>query len=276
MAGKESRNPILVTLGGREMRSTVVTGVDFLDQVALGNIDGATLVNKFGAGNLTTTLLPIDQDNTYPTPTTATALEFVSSSTDDDVAGTGAQKIIIQGLDANWDEVTQEIDTNGTTPVAIPTSLIRLYRWYVSQSGTYATQSAGSHAGTLTIRVAGAGATWSTIGVSPFPVGQSQIGVYSLARNKKAYLMSKTVFVDTTKAADIYFFQRPNADDVSAPYTGTMRLFEREVGVSGGFVSTSKAPKGEFIGPCDLGFMGRVSVSTAECSVEFQLLIVDI
>lgn len=247
---------------------------DFLIEVAKGKVPKHSLVNKFGAGNLTTTLLPVSQDSEYPTPTTAVSLEFVSSSANDTSAGTGAREVTVVGLNSAWTEVTQTVVTNGTTPVALTTPLLRLYRWYVSQSGTYATETAGSHAGTLTLRVAGAGATWSTFVITPFPIGQSQIGIYTIPIGYTAYLLAKNIFVDSTKTADIYFFQRPNAHDVTAPFTGTMRLFEREVGVTGGFELITPAPKGPFVGPCDVGFMGKVSAGTGECSVEFQLLLI--
>ena len=99
------------------------------------------------------------------------------------------------------------------------TNLIRLYRWYVSSSGTYATQSAGSHVGDLTIRASGAGAIWSTIPNTPFPSGQSEVGCYTIPTGYTGYLLTKNIFTDTSKTADIFFFKRENADDVSAPYS---------------------------------------------------------
>lgn len=253
---------------------TYITNKDFLIEVAKGNVPKHSIVSKFGAGNLTTTLLPVSQDSTYPTPTTAVSLEFVSSSANDTSAGTGAREVTVIGLDANWAEQTVTVTTNGTTAVALTGTWLRLYRWYVSQSGTYATESAGSHAGTLTLRVAGAGATWSTITTTPFPAGQSQIGAYTIPIGYTAYLLSKNMFVDSAKSADLYFFQRTLANDVTSPYTGIMRIFQREVGVSGGYELITPSPKGPFVGPCDIGFMGKISSGTADCSVEFQLLLI--
>jgi len=112
-------------------------------------------VHKFGAANLTTTIAPITYSGVYQTPMTAQSLEFVSSNANDISTGSGAREITVIGLDSSWNEVSQTVITDGTTPVALNTDLIRLYRWYVSQSGTYATQSMGSHAGILTIRAAG-------------------------------------------------------------------------------------------------------------------------
>lgn len=243
-------------------------------EVAKGNIPGHSIVHKFGAGSVSTSLLPVAQSAVYQTPTTAQALEFVSTSANDTAAGTGAREITVIGLDSNWNEVSQTVTTNGTTPVSLGTNLIRLHRWYVSSSGTYATASAGSHAGTLTIRAAGAGATWSTIPITPLPLGQSQIGAYTVPIGYKGYLLGKVVVTDTSKVADVYFFKRENANDVTAPYSGTLRITEREIGVQGSFEHHFACPKTAFTGPCDIGFMAKVSAGTADVSVEFEVLLV--
>lgn len=246
-------------------------------EIAKGKVEGHFLVHKFGAGLLNTTLESITQDKTYPTPTAAVSLEVVSDNAADNSAGIGAREVIIAGLDSNWDAVTEIVSMNGITPVALTTPMLRVYRWAVSPvdgSGSYATETVGSHQGTLTLRVAGAGATWSTLTTTPFPVGQSQIGVYTIPNGYTAFLLSKNIFVDTAKAADIYFFQRPYANTVVAPFSA-MRLFQREVGVTGGFDLDSFSPKGPLVGPCDVGFMGSISVGTAECSVEFELVVIE-
>ena len=54
----------------------------------------------------------------------------------------------------------------------------------------------------------------------------------------------------------------------------SLKIFEREVGVAGGFNLKTVAPKiiaddGE---PCDVGFMGKVSVGSGVISVEFEIL----
>ena len=245
-------------------------------QVAEGLIPGYSIVRKFGSAAVTTVLSPIASARVYQTPTAAASLEFVSSSAVDAVNQAGAREFTFTGLDANWVEQTVVVAahaTNGTTAVAIPGTWMRLYRWYVSKSGSYATSIVGSHTGTLTVRVAGGGATWSTIGVTPFALGQSEIGVYTIPLGKTAWVLSKRVNVEGTKPADIYFFQRPFANDVSASYTGTMRLVEHDVGVVGPLVGDFVTPGSSFVGPCDIGFLGKVASSTAECSVDFELLL---
>jgi len=242
-------------------------------QVAEGLVPGYSLVHKFGAGTLTTTMAPITVSGIYSTPTTAQALEFVSADANDTAAGTGAQQITIEGLNSSWNRISQTLETNGTTAVALTTNLTRLDRWYVSRSGTYATATSGSHVGALTIRASGAGAIWSTVPIAVFPAGQSQVGVYSIPAGYTGRLLTKNIFVDSTKSADVYFFKRDYTSDVTTPFTGAMRLVEREVGIVGGYSLQTAAPKASFIGPCDIGFMGKISVGTAECSVEFELIL---
>jgi hypothetical protein len=242
-------------------------------EVAEGHITGYSLVHKFGASAVVgTSLAPIALANTYNTPTAAANLEFLSSDANDTAAGSGARQVTVVGLGADWTEVSQTVTTNGTTAVALTTPLLRLYRWYVSSSGTYGTSANASHAGTLTIRAAGGGATWSTITVSPFPMGQSQIGAYTVPLGKTAYLLTADMFVSSTKAVDLLLFQRPNANDVATPYSGAIRLISQWAGVTGTVQYKPRYPRGAFVGPCDIGFMGKVASGTGSCTVEFELV----
>ena len=243
-------------------------------RIATGEVDNFRVIHKFGAGELSTTFNPVTRSGFYRTPTTAVELEFVSNSATDIFTGTGAREITIEGLNATWERVIFTIETNGTSAVTLPHNLTRLYRWFVSSSGTYADQAAASHQGELTIRESGGGDIWSIIPIAPFPIGQSEIGVVSIPKGETAYVLQKSFFTDTTKTADIYFYQRCNINDTTAPYSGTMRLVEREVGVTGGFSLEFVVPKGPFIGPCDIGFMGEVSTGTADSSVEFEIVII--
>lgn len=247
---------------------------EFYLEISKGNVPKHSIVHKFGAGSIGTTVSPVSTTGDYPCPTTAVSLEIVSDSANDTSAGTGAREVTITGINASWAEQTITVATNGTTAVVVSGTWLRVHRWYVSQSGTYATGATYSHAGNLTLRVAGAGATWTTIPTTPIPVGQSQIGCYTIPTGYKGYLLSKSVYTDSSKTADIFFFQRPNANDTTAPYTGTLRLVEREIGVTGGYFHPFASPKPPFVGPCDVGFMAKVATGTADVSVEFELLLV--
>lgn len=246
---------------------------EFKTEVVKGNVPGHSLVRKFGKGTVGAALVPICPSLIYQTPTTATALEFVSADADDTAAGLGAREITIIGLDANWNQVTQVIATNGLTAVPLPTNLTRLYRWFVSASGVYATQTVGSHQGILTIRVASAGATWSNISMVPFPKSQSEIGVFSVPTGFKAYVFFQDIQVDSIKSVDLTFFWRAGIDVITAPFE-PMRIVSNFVGLSGTANPNITFPVDGFQGPCDIGYMGQVATATASISVEFEILLV--
>ncbi len=249
---------------------------DFYLEVAKGNVPGHSLVQKFGANQVPNgTFEAITSTGIYPTPTTAQALEFVSDSAQDGVGGSGAIEVTICGVNASWERITQTVITDGLTPAPLDTDLIRLCRWWVSSSGSYASTGVASQAGNLSLRLQGSPATlWDTISLSPVGESQSTIGAYTIAAGETGYLLSKSMSVDSNKSADIYFFQRQNADDVIAPYSGARRVIEKDLGISGTFTSKPKSPKFPFVGPCDIGFMGKGNAAVADISVEFELLII--
>lgn len=254
---------------------------DYHNAISQGLIPDRFMVHKFGAATLSTSIVPIAVGLNYQTPTTAKNIVIVSGATGDNGSGAGARKVEVQGLDENWNLQTGYVVPGGTSASLVLTAagataqFTRIFRVSVSESGTYATQSAGSHLGILDLYTEGTTALWARLPVSPFPVGQSEIGCYTIPKGYKGYLHSKSVFVNTAanKECDLYFFKRTNCDDITAPYTGTMRLVEKEIGLSGGFELSTEAPKYLGEGPCDIGFMG-VATATSEVSVEFELEVV--
>jgi len=247
---------------------------DFWVNLARGFYPEYTENHKFGTNAAVgATLVPLTGSGVYQTPTAATALEIISTSAADTAAGAGARTVVVVGLDANWAEVSQTITMNGLVAVAIPTSLLRVYRMYVATSGAYATTGAGSHVGTITVRVAGGGATWSQIVLSSaYALGQSTIGCYTVPTGKTALIFPHYLSVDAGKTGSFIFFKRENADTVAAPYS-PMRIIFSLVGVAG-FASLldNATPLGPFVGPCDLITMGTVTPGTGAISIDFEII----
>lgn len=93
--------------------------------------------------------------------------EIVSSSAADAAAGTGARSVLISYLDSTYTQQQAVVALNGITPVAIAANCFR------HQSSLVITAGSGrTNAGTLTLRVAGAGATRAL--VSPNESGSRQ------------------------------------------------------------------------------------------------------
>jgi len=103
-------------------------------EIAKGNVAGHSVINKFGANHEVTndtTEDVWDGGGTYSFPATATITHIRSAV---DSADTRGKTIQVQGLDANWDLVVQEKDTdvsNSTTEIALDTALIRIFRMKV-------------------------------------------------------------------------------------------------------------------------------------------------
>ena len=106
--------------------------------------------------------------------TAAAVVEAVSSSAADDAGtpGTGARTIKISGLDANWNEISETIALDGTTPVVTTLEFLRVNFAEVMTAGTGLT-----NAGDITLRNAGAGNTQRFI---PTGRGYTEAAIYSV------------------------------------------------------------------------------------------------
>jgi len=265
--------------GGLGARVTPDFDKDFLIEVAKGNVPGHSLIHKFGRNTAVgTTMVPISLGGIYRTPqvAAATTLRVKAGNVNDDASGTGAREVSLEFINTSGVKVTETLATAGTSASsATSVSAIRLYRFYVSKSGTYATQSAGSHAADIVIENSAGGTDWGTIDVTDFPRGQSEIGVYTIETGYTGYLLSATAFTDSSKTTQLIFFHRAKILETAAPYSGTMREIVNMTTDSAKVSLEPKSPvDGVFTGPVDLGIMGKVSATTSEVNVDFELLLV--
>lgn len=251
--------------------------LDYHTQVSRGEVPNHTVVHKFGMNpNVSATFVPICSSGFYRTPTNNTALEIVSSSTDDTSAGTGARQITYEGVAISGSDlvvVTNTVTLNGTSAVNLPDSLFRLYRWHVSQSGTYASQTSGSHAGTLTIREQGGGSIWSTITTTGFARSQSQIGAYTVPTGCTAYVNRISFSVELDKSADILMFKRNNVLNTTAPFDA-MRLVTEMNSASGASSFDLQTPI-KIEQETDFGFLGRFKSNTGTMTIDFDFILVE-
>ena len=217
-----------------------VMNFDPMWTAACGNLTGVSAVHKFGHNDSIGAALEDlwTTGGVYPWPTTAVALEAISTDATDNAAGAGARTITVEGLDANFAEQTATITMHASdgTNASDPTveKFIRVNRAYIATGGTYADTDSGSHVGTIVIRASGAGATQITLHLEDgIAQGQSTIARYTVPAGKNALLTRfSSNFQSTTKTANIYLLQRPSADVTSAPF-GAKRLVIEFTGISG-------------------------------------------
>ena len=165
---------------------------DFQLEVARGNFPGSTFVHKFGKspdfdssdGFVTVHDGANDafanQQNNYVYSATAD-IDSLSSSAGDTV------DIEVQGLDTNYNLSTETVTLTGTTPVSLPTTLIRVFRLKnVGATDLVGTVYCYVSGGTVTAGVPQVAADIRariTIGAN-----QTLMAVYTVPVSKKGYL----------------------------------------------------------------------------------------
>ncbi len=257
---------------------TNFSDVDFLRAVKMGNVAGHRLIHKFGKNDaVQQTPVPIAIGGVYRTPMANADLELVSDDAADTAAGLGAQEITVQGLvltDGKFVSQEEVVETNGTTAVAFTKQFIRVFRAWISRSGTYATMTTVSSPGTITVRGLGDGDTWLEIGEcsTGSSDGQSQTALYTTPSNSKSVLYAPYYTIEVRKLASMCFFHRPHADDVTAPFLGARRMVVENLGLEVPNKLSDSMPVAVFEGATDMGFLGEVSVGTGRLSAGFWLL----
>jgi hypothetical protein len=120
-------------------------------------------------------------------PTVAVAVDIVSTSADDDVGGDGAIQVIVQGLDANWDEQQETVTLDGLGIVQLNNTYIRLFRAWVHEAGVD-----NENAGDITVyaRATGSGVDAGDVGIFIGATdGQTLHTLYTIPNAKTGYFV---------------------------------------------------------------------------------------
>jgi hypothetical protein len=156
-------------------------------QVARGQIQGHRNVTVFGFnGDVDTTQVtvwPLPSLITFP----AAALQMTVSSTSasDTSASTGARTIVVQGLDAKYNEVTETVTMNGQTPVTMSASLLRVNYAYVATAGSGNSAAGDIYIGTGTVT---AGVPATVYDIIKFDYNNTTTGSYTVPAGYTGYL----------------------------------------------------------------------------------------
>lgn len=243
--------------------------------ISRGLAPGVRVVHRFGRNvSIGATFTPITRSGFYRTPQVsgATALRIKAGGNANDTAnGSGARSVTIVGIDAAGELISDTVATAGASASA-PTakSFIRILQAFVASSGTYATQAAPSHVGTITIENAAGGEDWAQISDGSFPRGSSEIGVYTVPKGRSAYVQAIRASSDADKKTNIVLFKRSNILETVAPYS-PMVLVAEFPQVSGSLQIDYDPP---LIMPelTDFGFMASTLASTSDVSIGFDVI----
>lgn len=149
--------------------------------LARGAIAQTSHINKFGyntsVGLNFETITDLGGDQYYPT--SAGIVSVVSSDANDDDGDTGARTVEIQGLDGNYEEISETITMNGTSAVTTTASFHRVFRMRVLTAGT-----TGTNEGNITASIGGN----NVARISSANGGQTLMAVYTVPAGCKGYL----------------------------------------------------------------------------------------
>lgn len=146
-----------------------------------------------------------DTGGTELWPTGVETMQVRSTDANDTAAGTGAQSIIYNSLDANHEEVTTVVALNGTTPVAIPGTHLRHQSALVTPG---AVGSGRTNLGDIIIETTGA---LERLRI-PAAAGVTSSGIYTIPAGKTGYGKRVTVFPG--KNQDIIFRSSARINDM--------------------------------------------------------------
>lgn len=125
-------------------------------------------------------------------PTQARIHNIVSSSTNDDSAGTGARTVNVIGIDSGGSELSETVTMDGTTNVATSGSYLMINDMVVKTAGTSL-----ANEGIITATAQTDSTVTSTI---PADLGKSLQSTYQLPRGCVLHLDDWSISVDTTNS----------------------------------------------------------------------------
>jgi len=122
-------------------------------QVSRGQIQGHSSVIVFGYNpDVDTSEESVWPDGgTIPHPTSASVLKISSSSANDTSAGTGARSVFIEGLDGDYNVVSETVILSGQTAVNTTNSYLYVNSFYVASVGSGGENAGNINAGTGTV-----------------------------------------------------------------------------------------------------------------------------
>lgn len=152
-------------------------------QAAKGHFGRSVYKFGFNTGINTVEETVWDAGGIYSYASTASAANIVSTSASDAMAGTGAQKVRIEGLDAEWKFQSVEVDLNGLGVVSTSEVWRRIFRAYVTQAGALEV-----NAGDIIIDTDGV--TRAQISIDQ---GQTLMAVYTVPAGLTGYVVNWSV-----------------------------------------------------------------------------------
>lgn len=187
----------------------------FGDPIGFNKVPGLRRVAALGNSPALVAPSDIWSGNTlYPFKTSATTMEVISTSTSDTSAGVGARTVLVNGLDANYVEVSEIVTLNGTSEVAMVNTYIAINNAFLMLSG-----SSSVNIGDISIRDSGGGTVRAII---PAGYGITRSSVYTVPAGHT--LSVHSIFACINRTAGGGQTQYATISNGQKLSNGTMRL----------------------------------------------------
>jgi len=241
---------------------STVDDIPFYLAVQQGKVPGYSMVNKFGynssiGSGAFETIWETGDD--YPWQSTAVTVDVVSDDTNDDVAGTGARTLRIQGLDGSYNFAEETVDMDGTTTVTTTQTFLRVFRMSVETAGT-----SGNNIGNISVTYTGGSDVAATITAGN---GQTLMTLYTIPAGYTGYLLSMNISSGKDQEMEFKFIQRDNSVANAAFQT------KQFLDVRGGQTTVIFNAVNVIPQKSDIYVSGKAS-STSSASASFDLLLV--
>lgn len=228
--------------------------------IARGAVSQTSHINKFGyntaVGVTFETITDLGGDQYYPT--SAGVVSIVSSDANDDDGDTGARTVEIQGLDGNYEEITETITLNGTSAVTTTASFLRVFRGKVLTAGT-----SGTNEGVITLSIGGN----NVARISSGNGGQTLMAVYTVPAGKKGYIIKFQGSLSKNQEAQFLIRTRYGTTDAAWQVKGMFGTFANTVGYE------YPVPL-EVTEKTDIEICAK-SGAVSECGAIFDIILVD-
>ena len=245
---------------------------DYYSEVAAGNIPGHSLVHKFGRndGVPNGSFELVSMLSTTPiflTQSSAVTMRVAAGHANDDTAGSHATEITVNGLDSTGAFVEQSVATAGASASSnFATDMLRVYRAWVSGVGTY------GNANNSAVAIEDSGGASNYINIAA-GAGKSEHCAYTIPLNKTGYMLSVSLYVDASKAANFVMYKRESITDTSAPMSSKRTQLYWD-GVLQPVAYIPKSPM-KFSGLTDVWIEAAGGGAGTEVSADMEILLVD-
>jgi hypothetical protein len=241
---------------------STVDDIPFYLAVQQNKVPGYSMINKFGynssiGSGAFETIWETGDD--YPWQSSAVTVDVVSDDTNDDVAGTGARTLRIQGLDGSYNLAEETVNMDGTTTVTTTQTFLRVFRMSVVTAGT-----SGNNIGNISVTYTGGSDVAATITAGN---GQTLMTLYTIPAGYTGYLLSMNVSSGKDQEMEFKFIQRDNS--VANAGFQTKQFLE----VRGGQTTVIFNAINVIPQKSDIYVSGKAS-STSSASASFDLLLV--